>query len=165
MILQMVFVLIMISSLSVNFDQYYHSFLIGYIGLRVLTAIQYLVVVKLEKGYEKSCLVFRNTFLDWDYHLIYVYLFESWIRYVVLYAGILFDIIVPFWGRKYLVKAPINTAHLLERFALLTLILFGESVVSTLAVLQPQKEIGIRSYFQSFHLFSLFPCGGNILIT
>ena len=76
-----------------------------------------------------------------------------------------FDIIVPFWGRKYLVKAPINTAHLLERFALLTLILFGESVVSTLAVLQPQKEIGIRSYFQSFHLFSLFPCGGNILIT
>ncbi|EEK44173.1 MULTISPECIES: low temperature requirement protein A [Bacillus] len=140
MILQMVFVLIMISSLSVNFDQYYHSFLIGYIGLRVLTAIQYLVVVKLEKGYEKKVAWYLGTHFWIGITISFTSIFfESWIRYVVLYAGILFDIIVPFWGRKYLVKAPINTAHLLERFALLTLILFGESVVSTLAVLQPQK--------------------------
>ena len=150
MILQMVFVLIMISSLSVNFDQYYHSFLIGYIGLRVLTAIQYLVVVKLEKGYEKSCLVFRNTFLDWDYHLIYVYLFESWIRYVVLYAGILFDIIVPFWGRKYLVKAPINTAHLLERFALLTLILLGNLSSVLLLYYSHKRRLAFDLIFNRF---------------
>ncbi|GAA3323258.1 hypothetical protein GCM10020331_046400 [Ectobacillus funiculus] len=89
--------------------------------------------------------------------------FDSWVRYAVLYAGIIVDIVLPILGHKYLVRVTTNTAHLLERFALLTLILFGESVVSILAVLQPQKKgIGIQSYFQLFHLFLLFQCGGSI---
>ncbi|ENQ3078267.1 low temperature requirement protein A [Bacillus cereus] len=140
MIFQMLFVLIMISSLSVDFDQYYLSFLIGYIGLRALTAIQYLVVQKLEVGNRKKTAHFLGTRF-WIGIIISCFsiFFDSWIRYAVLYAGIIVDIIVPFFGRKYLVKSPTNTAHLLERFALLTLILFGESVVSTLSVLQPQK--------------------------
>jgi low temperature requirement protein LtrA len=65
--------------------------------------------------------------------------FDSWIRYAALYAGIIVDMIVPLAGRKVLVKSPSHTSHLLERFGLLTLILFGESVVSILTVLQPQK--------------------------
>ncbi|MGF9853561.1 low temperature requirement protein A [Bacillus paramobilis] len=140
MILQMLFVLVMISSLSINFDQYYLSFLIGYIGLRALTAIQYLVVRRIEKDYRRKVAWFLGTRF-WIGIIISFssIFFDSWIRYAVLYAGIIFDIIIPFFGRKYLVKAPTNTAHLLERFALLTLILFGESVVSTLSVLQPQK--------------------------
>lgn len=52
----------------------------------------------------------------------------------MLYAGIMVDIIVPVFGRKYLIKAPNNIAHLLERFALFTFFLFGVSVVSTLSV-------------------------------
>lgn len=58
MILQMLFVLIMISSLSVDFDQYYVSFLIGYIGLRALTSIQYLIVQKFEQSERKKLLCF-----------------------------------------------------------------------------------------------------------
>lgn len=58
MILQMLFVLIMISSLSVDFDQYYVSFLIGYIGLRALTSIQYLIVQKFERDERKKLLCF-----------------------------------------------------------------------------------------------------------
>ncbi|WP_028399456.1 low temperature requirement protein A [Ectobacillus panaciterrae] len=140
MILQMLFVLIMISSLSVDFDQYYLPFLIGYIGLRALTAIQYLVVQSLEEGDRKKVALFLGTRF-WIGVIISFFsiFFDSWIRYTVLYAGVIVDIIVPVYGRKYLVKVPTNTAHLLERFALLTLILFGESVVSTLSVLQPQK--------------------------
>ncbi|WP_397539806.1 low temperature requirement protein A [Rummeliibacillus pycnus] len=140
MILQMLFVLTLISSLSVDFDQYYLSFLIGYIGIRTLTAIQYLVVQRLEEGYRKKAAWFLGTrfWIGIIISLLSIF-FDSWIRYAVLYAGIAVDIIVPIYGRKYLVKAPTNIAHLLERFALLTLILFGESVVSTLSVLQPQK--------------------------
>ncbi|QED47980.1 low temperature requirement protein A [Cytobacillus dafuensis] len=140
MILQMLFVLIMTSSLSVDFDQYYLPFLIGYIGLRALTAIQYLVVRSLEEGDRKKVAQYLGTRF-WIGIIISCFsiLFDSWIRYSVLYAGIFIDIIVPFFGRKYLVKASSNTVHLLERFASLTLILFGESVVSTLSVLQPQK--------------------------
>ncbi len=139
-IFQMLFVLIMTSSLSVNFDQYYLPFLIGYIGLRALTAVQYLVVHRYEEGNRKDVAHYLGTRF-WIGIIISCFsiLFDSWIRYSILYIGILIDILVPFWGRKYLVKAPTNTSHLLERFASLTLILFGESVVSTLYVLQPQK--------------------------
>ncbi|WP_129726845.1 low temperature requirement protein A [Ectobacillus funiculus] len=140
MILQMLFVLIMISSLSVDFDQYYFSFLIGYIGLRALTSIQYLVVQNLEKGDRKKVARFLGTRFGIGAFLSFLSIFfDSWVRYAVLYAGIIVDMVLPILGHKYLVRVTTNTAHLLERFALLTLILFGESVVSILAVLQPQK--------------------------
>ncbi|MGD8190686.1 low temperature requirement protein A [Brevibacillus ginsengisoli] len=139
-ILQMFFVLIMTASLSVDFDRYYHPFFIGYIGLRVLTAIQYLVVQHSQEGYRRKAARYLGTYF-WIGVILssFSLFFDSWIRYAVLYAGIIVDIIVPIFGRKYLVKAPTNTAHLLERFASLTLILFGESVVSTLTVLHPQE--------------------------
>jgi low temperature requirement protein LtrA len=140
MIFQMFFVLIMISSLSVDFDQYYFSFLIGYIGLRALTSIQYLVVQNFEKGDRKKVARFLGIRFGIGIFISFLSIFfDSWIRYAVLYAGIIVDMILPIIGHKYLVKVPPNTAHLLERFALLTLILFGESVISILAVVQPQK--------------------------
>ncbi|WP_310178624.1 low temperature requirement protein A [Neobacillus niacini] len=139
-ILQMVFVLVMTSSLSVDFDPYYLPFLIGYIGVRALTAFQYFVVQYFEEGDRKTAALFLGTCFAIGVLISFLSIFfDSWIRYAVLYAGIMVDIILPVFGRKYLVKALTNTAHLLERFALLTLILFGESVVSTLFVLQPQK--------------------------
>ncbi|WP_142283067.1 low temperature requirement protein A [Gottfriedia solisilvae] len=138
MVLQMFFVLILVSSLSVDFDQYYFSFLIGYIGIRAITAIQYLRVLKLENGHRKQVAMYLGTRFWIGIFISFLSLFfDSWMRYAVLYAGILVDIIVPILGRKYLVKAPINPAHLLERFALFTLILFGESVISIITILQP----------------------------
>lgn len=140
LILQMLFVLIMTSSLSVDFDPYYLSFLIGYIGVRAVTAIQYLVVQRIEDGERKKVALYlgRYFWIGISISLFSVF-FDSWIRYVVLYAGIIIDIIVPMFGRRYLAKVPTNTAHLLERFGLFTIILFGEALVSTLAVIQPQK--------------------------
>ncbi|NOU92520.1 low temperature requirement protein A [Paenibacillus sp. LMG 31456] len=140
MIVQMVFVLIMTSSLSANFDPYYYAFLIGYIGLRSLTAIQYLVVRKRETGDRRSVAHYLGTRF-WIGILLSAcsIFFDSWLRYIVLYIGIFVDILMPVFGRKYLIKMPTNTAHLLERFASLTLILFGELIVSTLSVLQPQQ--------------------------
>ncbi|MEH6939756.1 low temperature requirement protein A [Bacillus sp. JJ664] len=138
MVIQMFFVLILVSSLSVDFDQYYFSFLIGYIGIRAITAIQYLRVLKLENGHRKQVAMYLGTRFWIGIFISFLSLFfDSWMRYAVLYAGILVDVIVPIIGRKYLIKAPINPAHLLERFALFTLILFGESVISTITILQP----------------------------
>ncbi|MEH7336842.1 low temperature requirement protein A [Neobacillus drentensis] len=140
LIVQMFFVLIMTSSLSVDFDQYYLSFLIGYIGLRAVTAIQYLVVQRKEEGFRKNAARYLGKYF-WIGIIISLFsvLFDSWLRYAVLYAGIIIDIMVPIFGRKYLVKVPTNTAHLLERFGLFTIILFGEALVSTLAVIQPKQ--------------------------
>ncbi|QNF29886.1 low temperature requirement protein A [Metabacillus elymi] len=140
LILQMFFVLIMTSSLSVDFDPYYLSFLIGYIGLRAVTAIQYLIVQRIEKGTRKKAALFFGRYF-WIGIIISLFsvFFDSWIRYAVLYAGIIIDIIIPILGRKYLVKVPTNTAHLLERFGLFSIILFGEALISTLAVIQPNQ--------------------------
>lgn len=137
LILQLFFVLIMTASLSVNFDQYYMPFLIGYVGLRAMTAIQYLTVNKNELADRKITAQYLGSRF-WIGLVISALslFFDSWIRYVVLYAGITVDILLPLIGRKYLVKSPINTHHLLERFSLFTLILLGESVISILAVLQ-----------------------------
>ncbi|MGM0921465.1 MAG: low temperature requirement protein A [Bacillota bacterium] len=140
LILQMFFVLIMTSSLAVDFDPYYLSFLIGYIGLRAVTAIQYLVVQRIEEGFRKKAALYLGRYI-WIGIIISLssVLFDSWIRYAVLYTGIIIDIMVPIFGRKYLVKVPTNTAHLLERFGLFSIILFGEALVSTLAVIQPKQ--------------------------
>jgi low temperature requirement protein LtrA len=140
LVLQMFFVLVMTSSLSVDFDTYYLSFLIGYIGLRAITAIQYLVVRRLETGFRKEAAQYLGRYF-WIGIIISLcsLFFDSWVRYVLLYFGIFIDIMVPVFGRRYLVKVPTNTAHLLERFGLFTIILFGESLISTLAVIQPTK--------------------------
>ncbi|GKS11730.1 low temperature requirement protein A [Paenibacillus chitinolyticus] len=136
-ILQLFFILIMTASLSPDFDQYYIPFFIGYIGSRALTAIQYLLVHKSKAAHQQSTASYLGT-----HFLIGILIsscslfFDSWIRYAVLYLGIAVDIILPLMGRKHLVKTPIHTPHLFERFALFTLILLGESVVSILAVLQ-----------------------------
>ncbi|MBD0378614.1 low temperature requirement protein A [Paenibacillus sedimenti] len=137
LILQLFFVLIMTASLSVNFDQNYVPFLIGYVGLRAMTAIQYLSVHKKEEAYSKMTARYLGSRF-WIGLVIssFSLFFDSWIRYAVLYAGIAIDILLPLIGRQYLVKSPINTHHLLERFSLFTLILLGESVISILAVLQ-----------------------------
>lgn len=137
LILQLFFVLIMTASLSVDFDQYYVPFLIGYVGLRAMTAIQYLSVHKKEEADRKIAARYLGSrfWIGLAISSLSIF-FDSWIRYAVLYAGIAIDILLPLIGRKYLVKSPINTHHLLERFSLFTLILLGESVISILAVLQ-----------------------------
>jgi low temperature requirement protein LtrA len=140
LILQMFFVLIMTSSLSSDFDSYYISFLIGYIGLRAVTAIQYLVVQRREEGFRKKAALFLGRYF-WIGIVISLFsvFFDSGVRFAVLYLGILIDIIVPMLGRKCLEKVPTNTAHLLERFGLFSIILFGEALISTLAVIQPKQ--------------------------
>ncbi|MFP3887218.1 low temperature requirement protein A [Priestia filamentosa] len=140
LILQMFFVLIMTSSLSADFDPYYLSFLIGYIGLRAVTAIQYLVVQRIEEGVRKKAALFfgRYFWIGIVVSLLSIF-FDSWVRYAVLYLGILIDIITPILGSKCLGKVPTNTAHLLERFGLFSIILFGEALISTLALIQPKQ--------------------------
>lgn len=137
MILQLFFILIMTASLSVHFDQYYLPFLIGYLGSRALTSIQYLMVPRTSDADQRRTARFLGTRF-WVGILISAcsLFFDSWIRYAVLYAGIIVDMGIPLIGRRHLVKTPTQTHHLLERFALFTLILLGESVISILAVLQ-----------------------------
>ncbi|WP_310833279.1 low temperature requirement protein A [Paenibacillus pedocola] len=137
LIIQLFFVLIMTASLSVDFDDTYYSFLIGYIGLRAMTAVQYHYAHAKEQGHLRATARYFGTRFWIGLAISACSLFfDSWVRYAVLYAGIALDILLPLTGRKILLKTPTNTHHLLERFSLFALILLGESVVSILAVLQ-----------------------------
>ncbi|HEU4777864.1 MAG TPA: low temperature requirement protein A [Telluria sp.] len=98
-------------------------------------------------------------------------LFPAPLRYVVLYLGILFDLVafICFLPRR-LRGIPVHTEHLIERVGLLTLILLGESVISLSAglanivwtaerlVTAATGFVTISSiwwvYFDSFHLLS-----------
>lgn len=137
MIFQLFFALIMTASLSVDFDKYYIPFFIGYIGSRALTAIQYMTVHKSKDTHQRMTAQYLGTRF-WIGIVISScsLFFDSWIRYAILYAGIAVDIMLPLLGRRYLTITPTHTHHLLERFALFTLILIGESVLGILNVLQ-----------------------------
>lgn len=76
----------MTSSLSADFDPYYLSFLIGYIGVRAVTAIQYLIVQRIEAGVRKQGALFlgRYFWIGIVISLLSVF-FDSWIQYAVLY--------------------------------------------------------------------------------
>lgn len=98
-------------------------------------------------------------------------LFPAPQRYVVLYLGILFDLVafICFLPRR-LQGIPVHTEHLIERVGLLTLILLGESVISLSTglsniswtverlVTAATGFVTISSiwwvYFDSFHLLS-----------
>jgi low temperature requirement protein LtrA len=59
-------------------------------------------------------------------------------RYVLLYAGIAIEILAPVYSRSVLKTIPVSSHHMPERFGLLTIILFGESVVAIAAKLSDQ---------------------------
>ncbi|WP_379133804.1 low temperature requirement protein A [Paenibacillus sp. sgz500958] len=137
LILQLFFSLIMTSSLSVDFDAYYLSFFIGYVGLRAMTAIQYLSISRREHNDRKITAFYLGSRIWIGLGISsFSLFFDSWIRYAVLFAGIVVDIAFPLLGRRHLGRTSINTYHLIERFALFTLILLGEIIISILGVLQ-----------------------------
>ncbi|MFC7785392.1 low temperature requirement protein A [Rossellomorea sp. GCM10028870] len=143
MIFQMMFVILMTASLSVDFDAYFLPFLIGYLGIRFIAAIQYLMIARVETGPRKIVAQYLGYgFLIGGLISLGSVLFDSWFRYFVLYMGIAIDILIPLIGRKHLKKVPINTPHLLERFGLLTIILFGEFIVSIVAIVNGVDHLG-----------------------
>ncbi|MDQ7862646.1 low temperature requirement protein A [Peribacillus frigoritolerans] len=131
----------MTSSLSADFDPYYLSFFnwLYWFKSRDCHPISRCTADRRGISKKGSTLFWEGIFgLESPFHYSPSF-FDSWLRYAVLYLGILVDIIVPILGRKCLEKVPTNTAHLLERFGLFTIILFGEALVSTLAVIQPKQ--------------------------
>jgi low temperature requirement protein LtrA len=137
MVSQMFFLLVMTASLHVDFDKYYLTFLIGYVGIRILTSFQYLWISSREHGARKDTALFLGYgFLIGIGISLCSLFFDTWIKYLVLYIGIFIDILIPLFGRKHVKKVSAHLPHLLERFGLFTIILFGESIVSVIVILK-----------------------------
>lgn len=139
MILQMFFMVVLTASLSPDFDSYYVPFLIGYAGVRIVTALQYIYTIRFVHGPNRTLAKHLGFgfLIGISISLLSVF-FDSWLRYFLLYLGIFIDLLIPILSRKHLRKVPVNTPHLLERFGLLTIILFGESIVSLVAIFETE---------------------------
>ena len=127
---QMFFVIILAAHISTEFDSYYKGFLFSYAAIRFLTVAMY-VRASLNNPESRSVSNFlARAFGAGTLISLFSLFFDGITRYIVLYVGIGFDMVMPLMARKRLQAIPVHAHHLPERFGLLTIILLGESVLS-----------------------------------
>ncbi len=135
-LLQMLCAVILSVFIDPDFDANYLGFLLSYAAIRSLVVVMYArasamcpetsrVSSYVAKGFTVGVLISLSSLF-----------FSGTLRYVVLYLGIGFDIFVPLLGRRHLKTMPVESHHLPERFALLTIIVLGESVLNLSASFQ-----------------------------
>lgn len=127
---QMFCVIILATNINTDFDNYYRGFLLSYVAIRLLTVAMYLRA-SLHKPETRNVSNFLAlAFGTGALISLSSLFFDGALRYIVLYAGIGFDMIMPLLAKKRLQAVPVHAHHLPERFGLLTIILLGESVLS-----------------------------------
>lgn len=127
---QMLAALFLAAFINPDFDMTYSGFLFSYLAIRLL-----LVAMYLRAGAKRPEItpVTRPMSAGFGLGLLVVAcscFFEPPWRYGVLYAGIFIEFMTPILLRSRLSAIPVDGHHLPERFGLLTIILFGESVVA-----------------------------------
>jgi len=126
---QMLAVVFWTSFINADFDPNYRGYLLFYVLIRVLLILMYWrstkynslsvpISKRLSIGFSIGIMVALSSLL-----------FETPIRYIILYAGIGIEILTPLLSRKILATVPVKSHHLPERYGLLTIILLGESVI------------------------------------
>jgi len=127
---QMFCLIILAAFINTDFDSYYHGFLFSYAAIRLFTVLMY---VRASINNEQTRHVSHFLALCFGGGILISLsslFFEGTLRYIALYAGILFEMIMPLMAKKRLKTVPVNSHHLPERFGLLTIILLGESILS-----------------------------------
>ena len=133
---QMFFFILMTASLDFNFNHTYHTYLLGYLGVRALTAGEYWLAARRLTGPRAEVAgLLGRLFIPGLIIPLASLLFEGRDRYLVMYSGIAADMILPLFFKDRLSLAPVNLPHLTERFGLFTLITFGEALVAVTSLL------------------------------
>ncbi len=126
---QMLAVVFWTSFINADFDSNYQGYLLFYVVIRVLLIFMYWRVAKQDVSATPIAKRLSVGFTIGIVIALSSLLFESPLRYVILYAGIGVEIITPLLNRKILKTIPVKSHHLPERYGLLTIILLGESVI------------------------------------
>lgn len=136
MLPQMFFIILMSASINFEFAHLYYTFLAGYVGFRLLTIWEYHIVSKDLQCKEKDAagLLFK-IFTAGILIVTSSVFFEGNWRYIVMYAGILADTLLPLFFHRALSQSPVILPHLIERFSMLLLIAMGETMVSITSIL------------------------------
>ncbi len=143
---QMLAAVFLAAFINPDFDPNYHGFLFSYVAIRVLLIFMY---VRAASRMPEAVPISRYLGFGFSLGLIVSLsslLIEPPWRYVVLYAGIAIEILTPLFSRSVLKAVPVNSHHMPERFGLLTIILFGESVVAIAAKLGDQTWTALTPF-------------------
>lgn len=136
MMAQMALLILMTASFNLNFDKTYFSFILCYLGIRLITVIEYFMVSKhCDQVYAKTAILLGKLFSIGIIVTGMSMLFEGTIRYAVMFLGIFLDILFPLLYRTHLKKFAVDFPHLAERFGLFVIITFGESIVVVTGIL------------------------------
>lgn len=138
--------------ISADFEPNYRGFLLSYVALRGLLVLMYWRASATSKNGAVLARYLAHAFTFGLLISLSSLFFDAPWNFLVMYFGILVDILMPLVLRKHLVAVPVQSHHLPERFGLLTIILLGESVaslVSTLAgvPLTPDAQIAALAGF------------------
>lgn len=137
MLPQMFCLIFMTASLDFDFTHIYHNLIIGYIGFRLLTLIQYYIVgrQKLNNAQCHAASLLSKIFtLGIIITAASVFFHNPW-HFIIMYLGILLDLVLPLFFGKTLALASVNLPHLTERLGAFVIIAFGESLVSIASIL------------------------------
>ena len=115
--------------INADFDPYYHGYLFFYILIRLILIVMYWATARSNSIAIPIARRLSTGFLLGLTVASLSLLFEPTYRYLVLYLGIGIEILTPLVSRKVLKAIPVKSHHLPERYGLLTIILFGESVI------------------------------------
>jgi len=126
---QMLVVVFWTSFINADFDPNYHGYLLFYVLIRVLLITMYW---RATLSHSIAAPITKRLTIGFSIGLIVALsslLFDSPLRYFVMYAGIGIEILTPLLSREVLKTVPVKSHHLPERYGLLTIILLGESVI------------------------------------
>ena len=126
---QMLAVIFWTSFIDADFDSNFHGYLLFYVVIRLLLIMMYWRVSRINPTAIPVARCLSTGFLIGITVALCSLLFESPLRYIVLFAGIGIEISTPLLNRKILKNFPVKSHHLPERYGLLTIILLGESVI------------------------------------
>jgi low temperature requirement protein LtrA len=133
---QMFFLILMTASFDFTFSHTYHAYLFSYLGLRLLTVLEYhLIRGGLAAQRRHVAALLGRLFIPGLLLPLFSLFFSEERRYAVMYGGIALDMILPWLFRRTLATAPVHFGHLSERLGLFVMITFGESLVSVAAIL------------------------------
>ncbi len=129
-LIQMVCAISLSVFINPDFDPNYKGFLLSYVAFRGVLVLMYLRAAHLCPENRAVSLYLGIGFAIGVAISLSSLLFDNDWKYVVLYAGIAFDLAVPLLGRARLKNMPVESHHLPERYALFAIIVLGESVVN-----------------------------------
>ena len=125
------FAIIMLSFfIGPDFEKYYLGFTFSYVTIRYLLILMYWRSYYLHHHVKEVSKYFMIGFFIGTSISLSSVLFTGITKYIILYAGILFDFLIPIIGKKKIQSVAVDSHHLPERLGLMTIILLGESILS-----------------------------------